>query len=87
MNIIKRTCATCTAFNPAPEVDDPACWNLVSIIEQHGTPQELHRQPMPNDWCDSHKTHEEDLKVTSRVREALGLPAALVDPDGVHRKH
>lgn len=28
MTIIKRTCATCGAFNPAPRGDDPAYLNL-----------------------------------------------------------
>ena len=41
MNIIKRTCATCAAFNPALEGDDPACLNLTFTTENHGTPQAL----------------------------------------------
>lgn len=73
MNIIKRTCATCAAFNPAPEGDEPACWNLISFHARPGTPQALSREPGPDDRCDSHQTHEED--------------AALVDLAMVHRKH
>lgn len=60
MTIIKRTCATCSGFNPAPEGDEPACGNLCAIIEQHGTPQAVTRQPGPSDWCPDHQTHEED---------------------------
>ena len=60
MNITQRTCATCAAFNPAPEGDDPACLNLTFITENHGTPQALNRDPGPADWCPSHQTHEED---------------------------
>ena len=64
MNITKRTCATCAAFNPAPEGDDPACWNLVNIIIHHvdedGKPLVIHRQPYAGFRCDSHQTHDED---------------------------
>ena len=61
MNITERTCATCAAFNLAPEGNDPACLNLTYIIEQHGTPQAVHRDPGPVDWCESHQTHFEAL--------------------------
>lgn len=60
MNIIKRTCATCCAFNPAPESDEPACFNLVSFHARPGTPPALSREPGPADCCDSHKTSDED---------------------------
>ncbi|MBG6070652.1 MULTISPECIES: hypothetical protein [unclassified Polaromonas] len=60
MPLLRRTCSTCCAFNPAPEGDDPGCLNLTSIIEQYRTPKEFHREPLPNDYCDSHQTHEED---------------------------
>ncbi|WP_029524136.1 hypothetical protein [Polaromonas glacialis] len=60
MNIIKRTCATCCAFNPAPHGDDPACLNLTFITEHHGTQQAVGRDPGPADWCPSHMTHKED---------------------------
>ncbi|MDB5869543.1 MAG: hypothetical protein JWP96_1875 [Polaromonas sp.] len=77
MNITQRTCANCAAFNPAPEVDEPACWNLVSFNARPGTPPALSREPGPADLCDSHQTHEEDK----------AEDAALVDPATVHRKH
>ena len=35
MNIIRRTCATCCAFNPDHTDDDPACSNLVNITIHH----------------------------------------------------
>lgn len=60
MTIVKRTCATCVAFNSAPEGDEPSCWNLCAIVERPGTGQQLTRQPGPADACDSHRTHEED---------------------------
>lgn len=95
MSTIKRTCATCAAFNPAPEGDDPACLNLTSIIEQYRTPQEWHRAPSPADYCPSHQTHEEDeaetheLDVARQVAEstpefmaAMSACLALVDTLG-----
>lgn len=64
MTIIKRTCATCCAFNPAPENDEPACMNLVNIvihhIDENGKPLVIYRQPYAGFRCDSHVTHEED---------------------------
>jgi hypothetical protein len=76
MNIIERTCATCAAFNPAPEGDDPACLNLTSIIEQYRTPKEFHREPLPNDYCDSHQTHEEDAAETREIELTRHLAQA-----------
>lgn len=67
MTITKRTCANCAAFNPAPTGDEPTCWNLVSITEQHGTPQALTRAPGPNDHCTQHQTHAEDLEQTAFI--------------------
>ena len=60
MNIIKRTCATCAAFNPTATNDEEACGNLTFITENHGTPQALSREPGAADWCPSHMTHDED---------------------------
>ena len=76
MNIIKRTCATCAHFNQAPEGDDPACLNLTSIIEQHGTPQAWHREPGAADYCGNHQTHEEDAAETHEIRAAQHLSEA-----------
>ena len=69
MTIIKRTCTTCAAFNPAPTGDDPACWNLVSFTEHHGTPQAVTYGPGPNDLCDDHLTHSEDADQTALIEE------------------
>ena len=60
MTIIKRTCATCCAFNPTPEGDDLACLNLSFFTDHYGTPQAVDREPGAADWCPSHKTHAED---------------------------
>ena len=82
MNIIKRTCATCTAFNPAPEGDDPTCWNLVNIVIHHvdenNHPIVIRRQPYAGFRCDSHMTHEEDAAETREIetaRTAMGNEA------------
>lgn len=70
MTIEKRTCANCAAFNPARTDDEPACCNLVSFTEQHGTPQAMTREPGPGDSCDSHQTHEEDAAETHAIEVA-----------------
>ncbi len=70
MNIIKRTCATCAAFNPSATDDELVCGNLVSFTERHGTPQVKHREPGPADWCDDHMTHEEDAAQTHEIEVA-----------------
>ena len=67
MNIIERTCATCAAFNPTPETDEPTCGNLTFITEHPGTPQAVNREPSSADWCDSHQTHEEDAAETYEI--------------------
>jgi hypothetical protein len=64
MNIIKRTCATCCAFNPSATDDEEVCTNLTFFTIHHvdadGRPLVIHQAPSPADWCDSHQTHEED---------------------------
>lgn len=64
MTIIKRTCATCAAFNPTASGDDPTCANLVSIRIHHVDAQDLpiviRQQPNAAFWCDDHQTHEEE---------------------------
>jgi hypothetical protein len=93
MNIIKRTCATCAAFNPAPEGDDPTCWNLVNIVIHHvdenNNPIVIHRQPYAGFRCDSHMTHEEDRAedaaigafwLTLGIAPRLGLPDGMIGP-------
>lgn len=91
MTLLRRTCSTCCAFNPAPEGDDPACLNLTSIIEQYRMPKEFYREPLPDDWCDGHQTHEEDRAenaaiaafwLTLGIAPRLGLPDSLDGPVG-----
>ena len=60
MNIVKRTCATCAAFNPSATDDEEVCGNLTFFTEYRGTPQAVSHEPSPADWCPSHQTHEED---------------------------
>ena len=67
MNITKRTCATCAAFNPLATGEEVVCGNLVSIIIDHGTPQAVSREPNSADWCDHHKTHAEDAAEDTAV--------------------
>ena len=80
MNITKRTCTTCTAFNPAPTGEEPTCWNLVSFIERANTPQAVTREPGHQDHCDDHLTHQEDERETELVethRAAEGFAGAV----------
>ena len=76
MSIIKRTCATCAAFNPSATDDEESCGNLVFFTEHHGTPQAVNREPSPADWCDSHQTHEEDAAETHEIEVARQLKEA-----------
>lgn len=69
MTAIKRTCSNCKAFNPTPTGDDPACWNLVSFTDHHGTPQAVTREPGPRDLCDDHLTQSEDDNQTALIEE------------------
>jgi hypothetical protein len=80
MTTQKRTCANCAAFNPTPAGDDPTCWNMVSIIEQHGTPHALRRSPGLNDDCPDHLTNEESTDQDAFIdahRDIGGLEGAL----------
>jgi hypothetical protein len=67
VNIIKRACANCAAFNPSPTGDEPTCWNLVSFTEQPGTVQALTRQPGSQDECSDHLTQHESTEQTARI--------------------
>ena len=64
MNIIKRTCANCVAFNPSATDDEEICSNLTSFtahrFSTNGRLLIVHLAPSPDDWCDGHQTHEED---------------------------
>ncbi|CAN5533039.1 hypothetical protein BH10PSE16_BH10PSE16_33010 [soil metagenome] len=74
MNIIKRTCATCAAFNPSATQDEEPCGNLVFFTIHHvdadGKPLTIHQAPSPTDRCDSHQTHEEDAAETHDIEVA-----------------
>jgi hypothetical protein len=90
MTIIKRTCANCAAFNPAPAGDDPACWNLVSFTEQHDTPHALLREPGPHDHCADHLTGEESADQTAFIdtqRDTDGHEGALQAAQAVSTAH
>ena len=82
MNIIKRTCATCAAFDPSATEDEEPCANLVFFTIHHvdagGKPVTIHQAPSPTDRCDSHQTHEEDAVETREIdtaRAAVGIEA------------
>lgn len=79
MNSIKRTCATCAAFNPSATDNEEVCGNLVYFTEHHGTPQAMHREPGPDDTCDSHQTHEEDAAETSEIEAARQVAESTPD--------
>ena len=72
MTAIKRTCATCVAFNPKHADDEPICGNLVHItisgIDGHTT----YRAPYPAFRCDSHQTHAEEHAQDAAVAQFFG---------------
>lgn len=74
MNITKRTCATCAAFNPSATDDEEVCGNLVFFTIHHvdadGKPLVIHQAPSSTDRCDSHQTHEEDAAETHQIEVA-----------------
>jgi hypothetical protein len=79
MNIQKRTCANCASFYPETAGAAPECWNAVSFIEHHGTPQEKRLAPGPGDVCQDHATHEEDAArswVWTTAHLAIDHPSA-----------
>jgi len=76
MSIIKRTCATCAAFNPSATDEEEPCGNLVFFTENHGTPQAVSRAPRPADCCDSHQTQQEDAAQSHEVEVARQLQEA-----------
>jgi hypothetical protein len=64
MNLIKRTCANCIAFEPAPGELAPTCGYMVTMlvhhVDRHGTPMVVRRQPYSGFCCDGHHTPEEN---------------------------
>ena len=77
MNIIKRTCSTCAAFNPSATHDEELCGNLVFFTIHHvdadGKLLTINHAPRPTDLCDSHQTHEEDAAETHQIEVAQQL--------------
>ncbi|NQW93787.1 MAG: hypothetical protein HQ446_07100 [Polaromonas sp.] len=80
MKIIKRTCATCSAFNPAPEDNDPTCWKLVTIaihkVGAFNVPIVVRQWPHAGFLCESHKTDDEDRAEAAAIGAfwfALGI--------------
>ena len=67
MNIIKRTCATCVAFNPSATGDEVVCGNLTFFTVDRGTPHAVNREPTATDCCDIHQTHAEDAAEDTAV--------------------
>lgn len=81
MNISKRICSNCTAFNSSPTGEDPTCWNLVSFTVNFGTPLAKASEPGPSDHCDDHQTIEEGKAQTELIGEgweAGGFNGALL---------
>ena len=73
MNIVKRTCANCAAFNSTPTVNNRSCENWVFFIDV-GAPRTPRRPPGPGDCCSDHQTVEEDA---ARRHKADGTPEFL----------
>lgn len=81
MNLIKRTCTNCAAFNPAPTDNELLCWNLVSFTDD-GAPRTPRRAPGPGDYCSDHLTIDEDAANgmamdAVRLHKADGTPEFL----------
>ena len=75
MNITKRTCATCVAFNPSATGEEVVCGNLTFFTEYRGTPHAVNREPNATDWCDIHQTHAEDAAMAGFWQRT---PSALI---------
>ena len=73
MNIVKRTCANCAAFNSTPTVNNRSCENWVFFIDV-GAPRTPRRPPGPGDCCSDHLTTDEDA---ARQHRADGTPEFL----------
>lgn len=80
MNIIKRTCATCAAFNPSATDDEEVCRNLTFFTIHHvdadGKPLVIHQAPSATDRCNSHQTQEEDEAETHQIELARQVAEA-----------
>ena len=79
MNITKRTCATCAAFNPSATGDEVVCGNLTFFTVDKGMPHAVNREPTATDCCDIHQTHAEDAaEDTAMAGFWQGTPSALI---------
>ena len=79
MNIIKRTCATCVAFNPSATGEEVVCGNLIFFTVGRGTPHAVNREPNATDCCDIHQTHAEDAAEDAAMAGFWqGTPSALI---------
>ena len=80
MTIIKRTCATCAAFNPSATDDDEVCGNLTFFtlhqVDAKGKLLTIHQVPGLADRCDSHQTQEEDDAETLEIEMSRHLAQA-----------
>ena len=81
MTLLRRTCSTCCSYSGGE------CLNMVSFI----VPGSDSREPLPNEVCDDHMTHEEDRAedaaigtfwLTLGIAPRLGLPDDLDGPTG-----
>ena len=81
MPLLRRTCSTCCSYSGSE------CLNMVNFI----VPGADARQPLPNEVCDDHMTHEEDRAedaaiaafwLTLGIAPRLGLPDDLDGPTG-----
>ncbi len=76
MPLLRRTCSTCCAYIGGD------CLNLVSFI----VPGSDARQPLPNEVCGDHQTHEEDRAEVAAIAAfwlTLGIAPRLGLPDGL----
>ena len=77
---IKRTCATCAAYNPIPTGNEPVCFNLVSIVihrvNEQGKPIVIRRQPDAAFCCDDHQTPAEEAQEAHDAEVAQHLEEA-----------
>jgi hypothetical protein len=74
MNTPKPCCANCASFYPEADGAAPRCWNAVSFIEDHGSPNEQHRDPGLEDVCHDHVSAP-DEEVIEMARHLVDLPA------------
>jgi hypothetical protein len=75
MPLLRRTCSTCCSYSGGE------CLNMVCFI----VPGADARQPLPNEVCHDHMTHEEDRAEDAAIAAfwlTLGIAPRLGLPDG-----